>query len=243
MSPILSQLTERIYYLPCSSDTDRPNLSYIRGDRYSLMVDAGNSAGHAALFLQGLEELELPAPSYVAITHWHWDHTFAIHAVPGTTIAGRLTNEQLSKVMAWDWTEEAMQFRLSSGEEIEFCDTHIRLEYPNRDKIIVKTADIEFDQRLTLDLGGITAQLIHIGGPHSEDSVVVYIPEEKALFLGDADGGDFYHMQGLYDKKKLISFIQFLRDLDFKISIDGHDVPATKEELLTYMEEELANLS
>jgi glyoxylase-like metal-dependent hydrolase (beta-lactamase superfamily II) len=207
------------------------------------MVDAGNSAGHAALFLQSLKELELPTPQYVAITHWHWDHTFAMHAVPGITIAGRLTNEQLSKVMAWDWTEEAMQSRLSSGEEIEFCDTHIRLEYPDLDKITVTTADIVFDQCLVLDLGGITAQFIHIGGPHSEDSVVVYIPEEKILFLGDADGGDFYHMQGLYDKKKLLTFIQFLRDLDFKISIGGHDIPVTKGELLAYMEEELATLS
>ncbi len=243
MSQILKQLSEKIYYLPCSSATDRPNLGYIRGERYSLMVDAGNSASHAALFQQGLEELGLPTPEYVAITHWHWDHTFAMHAVPGITIASRLTNEQLSKVMSWEWSEEAMRSRLSSGEEIEFCDTHIRQEYPDRDKIVVKMADIVFDQRLTLDLGGITAQLIHIGGPHSEDCVAVYIPEEKALFLGDADGGDYYHMKGQYDKTRLNSFIQFLRGLDFIISIDGHDVPATREELLAYMEEEFANLT
>lgn len=235
----LNKLSDRIYYLPCSSETDRPNLGYVRGDRYSLMVDAGNSAGHAALYRQCLDELGLPAPDYVAITHWHWDHTFAMHAVPGITIAGRLTNEQLSKVMTWEWTDEAMQSRLCSGEDIAFCDTHIRLEYPDRNMIKVKTADIEFDQQLTLDLGSITAQLIHIGGPHSEDSVVIYIPEEKVLFLGDSDGGDFYHMGGKYDKEKLNTFLQFLKGLDFMICIDGHDTPATKEELLAYMEEEL----
>ncbi len=240
---IMNKISDRIYYLPCSSDTDRPNLGYIKGDRYSLMVDAGNSASHAALYQHCIDELGLPTPDYVAITHWHWDHTFAMHAVSGITIAGRLTNEQLSRVMTWEWTDEAMQSRLRSREDIEFCDIHIRLEYPDRNMISVKTADIQFEHRLTLELGSITAELIHIGGPHSEDSVVIYIPEEKVLFLGDADGGDFYHKEGQYDKEKLYTFLQFLKNLDFSISIDGHDTPATKEQLLTYMMEEYANLS
>ncbi len=241
MQTKLKQLTERIYYLPCSSETDRPNLGYIRGDRYSLMIDAGNSAKHAALFLDSVNELGLPIPTYVAITHWHWDHTFGMHAVPGIILASKLTNDQLARVMTWKWTEEAMQARLLSGEDIEFCDTHIRLEYPERNDILVKAADIVFEKQLTLYLGGITAQLFALGGPHSDDSVVIYIPEEKVLFLGDSDGGDFYYNEGRYDKVKLTCFIQFLRDLDFVICIDGHDVPASKEELLGYMEEELAN--
>ena len=40
---MLKKISECIYYLPPDSETDRPVLGYIRGDRYSLMVDAGNS--------------------------------------------------------------------------------------------------------------------------------------------------------------------------------------------------------
>ena len=32
----LEQLTERIWYYPMEEERDRPNLGYIRGDRFSL---------------------------------------------------------------------------------------------------------------------------------------------------------------------------------------------------------------
>jgi glyoxylase-like metal-dependent hydrolase (beta-lactamase superfamily II) len=223
-------------------ETDRPNLGYIRGDKYSLMVDAGNSAKHADLFLTCLKELGLPSPDYVAITHWHWDHTFGMHAVDACSIAGKLTNKQLEDVSRWDWDDKSMSERLATGEDIEFCDSHIRVEYPERASIIVKTADIVFDEHLHIDLGGITCELLHIGGPHSEDSVVVYLPEEKIIFLGDSSCGDHYHNEGRYDKDKLLVFIDFIKETDFSTCVEGHDSAISKELLLQYMSEELDKL-
>ena len=46
----LEQLTERIWYYPHEEERDRPNLGYIRGDRWSLAVDAGHSDVHTAEF-------------------------------------------------------------------------------------------------------------------------------------------------------------------------------------------------
>ena len=42
----LNRLTERIWVYPYEPERDRPNLSYIRGDRWSMAVDAGHSAEH-----------------------------------------------------------------------------------------------------------------------------------------------------------------------------------------------------
>lgn len=237
------RLTDRIFYLPFSEETDRPNLGYIQGDRFSLMVDAGNSAKHAGLFLSCLAEQGLPAPEYNAITHWHWDHTFGMHALSAKSIAGRLTNRQLGTMAQWKWDDLSMSRRLASGEEIEFCDTHIRIEYPNRDEITVKTADLVFDRSLSLDLGGITCELFHIGGPHSEDSVAVYIPEEKIIFLGDSACGDFYHNQGHYDYRQLSDYIKLLHKIDFTICVEGHDMDMSKELFMKSMEEELDKFS
>ena len=44
----LNRLTERIWIFPFEEDRDRPNLSYIRGDRWSIAVDARHSAAHTA---------------------------------------------------------------------------------------------------------------------------------------------------------------------------------------------------
>jgi glyoxylase-like metal-dependent hydrolase (beta-lactamase superfamily II) len=42
-----------------------------------------------------------------------------------------------------------------------------------------------FDSQVDIDLGGLTCQLIHVGGDHASDSCIVYVPEEKVIFLSD----------------------------------------------------------
>ncbi len=58
----LNRLTERIWVYPYEEERDRPNLSYIRGDRWSMAVDAGHSAEHTQEFYRALEEAGLPLP-------------------------------------------------------------------------------------------------------------------------------------------------------------------------------------
>lgn len=237
------KLTDRIYYLPATQETDRPILGFIKGTKYSLMVDAGNSPAHVDLFNQALKKLGFSVPDYVAITHWHWDHTFGMCAVDGKVIAHQLTNKQLGIMSSWQWTKEAMDKRLETGEEIAFCDNCIRLEYPDLSLIKVQTADITFQKSITIDLGEIHCELIHIGGPHTNDSVAVYIPEEKVLFIGDAEAPDHYYNGGKYDKKLLGEFIDNLKAIDFEIYMMGHGTPDTKEETIKYLEEEIGKLS
>jgi glyoxylase-like metal-dependent hydrolase (beta-lactamase superfamily II) len=238
----LRQISERIYYIPSSSDTDRPVLGYVKGDKYSLMVDAGNSPKHVEIFHKAIVEHGFPTPDYVAITHWHWDHTFGMCAIKGKVIASKLTNQQLKKMMEWEWSDEAMQLRLQTGEDIEFCDHCIRLEYPDRNDIKIRPADIEFDNCILLDLGGVHCEIRKIIGTHSEDSVSIYIPEEKVLFIGDADCEDHYNNNGNYDKTKLEGLIEYLEEIDFVQYILGHDEPQRKDEVLKYLKNELTKL-
>ena len=51
----LKRLTERIWYFPYEEERDRPNLSYILGDQWSLAVDAGHSDAHVEAFYEALE--------------------------------------------------------------------------------------------------------------------------------------------------------------------------------------------
>ena len=60
-----------------------------------------------------------------------------------------------------------------------------RKEYCGQDKLSIVLPDITFSDKMTLDLGGITAQIFHTISPHSEDTTCVYVPEEKVLFLGE----------------------------------------------------------
>ena len=235
----LNKISDRVYYLPAEERTDRPVLGYIKGDKYSLAVDAGNSSDHVEKFYRELREFDLRLPDFTVITHWHWDHTFGMHSVSGKTVAGHLTNGKLSEVQKWEWTDEAMEMRLQSGEDIEMCDRCIKLEYLDRNKIKVVIAEIEFTGVININLGGINCEIREFNATHSDDSVIIHVPEERIVFMGDAEGGDDYQNKGEYDKTRLKEMIKVLEKIDVDIFMLGHDGPQTKLAVMSYLKDEL----
>lgn len=246
---MFEKLTEHIYVRPCDGYTDRPNIGLVCGRDRTLLFDAGNSAANVALLRRELTEGGLPQPGLVAVSHWHWDHTFGMHAWGVPTLAGRETDRQLRNMQKWKWDDTSMQARLDRGEEIVFCSEMIKREYPDRSGIRVSGADIVFDERLTLDLGGgVVCELIHARGPHAADSVICYVPSEKFLFLGDSNGKDLYgipwhfdieHEEDMvstlmtlpYDQVLVDEYIRLLDTLDFTRCIGGHAPAMSRQEL------------
>jgi glyoxylase-like metal-dependent hydrolase (beta-lactamase superfamily II) len=238
----LKKLSDRIYYLTHEELNDRPVLGYIRGDKYSLAVDAGNSSKHIEKFYTELRNASLKLPDYTVLTHWHWDHTFGMHSVHGKTIAGNKTNKKLKEVMTWQWSDDDMKNRLDRGMDIEMCDRCIKVEYADRQEIKVVTADIAFNGGMKIDLDSISCEIIEAEAPHSRDSVLIYVPEEKTIFVGDANCEDFYENSGNYDKDKLNAYIELIKQIDFNTYVWGHDVPQTRDSIIKYLTEELEKL-
>ena len=58
----LNRLTDRIYFLAHEPETDRPMLAYIKGDRFSLSIDAGYSASHVQDFYKAIKSEHLKEP-------------------------------------------------------------------------------------------------------------------------------------------------------------------------------------
>ncbi len=242
---MLKQLTKNIFYLPSSAETDRPALGYIAGRDAALMVDAGNSPAHAQLFLSALREEGKAAPDYVALTHWHWDHCFGLAALSAISLCSAQTDFKLRELSGWGWSDEQMQQRLRSGKEIPFCDEHIKKEYPDRRRISVRSAEMAFSGNLTIDLGSRTAQLLPLPNSHEEGSIVVFVPEERALFLGDIICEDYYSSGGpRHYPEKLAMLIENLEALEFEVALYGHGDPAfaTKKELLVELKQTLRSL-
>lgn len=106
----------------------------------------------------------------------------------------------LRAVADWAWDDASMARRLETGEDILFCEEMIRREYPDRSAIHVRPADIVFDRILRVELGGGAAcELLRAGGPHAADSVLCYVPSDRFLFLGDANGKDLYGQPWHFD--------------------------------------------
>ena len=175
----LTRLTEHIWYMPFEEERDRPNLGYVKGNHWSLAIDAGHSAAHVREFYKLLEKENLPLPGLTVLTHWHWDHTFGMHAVKGLTLANDKTNRYLA-----EWKEKTE--KNGPGEFFALHES-IRREYSENPEVIVKQADIVFSREITLDLGSCTVKVIQAEAPHTDDSTLVCVDHDKTLFLGDSD--------------------------------------------------------
>lgn len=223
----LSKLTKRIFYLEHEPEVDRPMLAYIKGDKFSLAIDAGYSASHVKDFYKAVESEQFKKPDFTVITHWHYDHTFGMHAINGISIAHVKTNEFLKN-------QQKQTADPNYIETLKKEDSHFKKEYWGQDKLNIVLSDITFSDKMTLDLGGITACIFHTISPHSEDTVCVYIPEEKVLFLGDSTSEDFFN-NSYMDKDKLRSLMQMIQSSDCEYCILSHCEPLNKEGLLCYL--------
>lgn len=223
----LKTITDKVFYYPHQPDADRPMLAYLNGDKFTLAIDAGNSAAHVDEFYRALEAAGLRRPDYTAITHWHWDHTFGMHHIDGVSIAHRKTNEFLRREKT----------RLSDEAYSDFLkqdDACLGREYAGDKEIVIVSSDMEFAGELILNLGGMTAIMDHAVSPHSEDTVLIYIPEEKILFLGDATSEDFFN-NGYMDKNKLNMLINKIEETDCQYCVLSHAEPLSKQDLLDLM--------
>ena len=235
----LIRFSDRVWYLPGEHETDRPYLYYIKGDACSAVIDAGNSQAHVEKFYRLLKEANLPLPRYTLITHWHWDHTFGLPFIGGTSVATARTNEKLREVMTWEWNDDAMNEREKTGEDIPFCNQCIRVEYADLSQIRVCEAHRSISAPQTLDLGGISLQLIPRDSTHSRDALFVYIPQESMLIVGDADCKDYYDNFSKYNKERLEEMIAFFESLEYEHHVLGHDEPLTKAAALEELREAL----
>ncbi|MCC3645954.1 MBL fold metallo-hydrolase [Cytobacillus oceanisediminis] len=230
----LEKLKRRFWYLTPVAETDRPILGAVVGDRMTLMIDAGNSEAHAQLFLSELEKHQILSPGMVVLTHWHWDHIFGLSRLNIPSIASRLTKAEMEKLIPYLWTDEALDERVENGVEIEFCASAIKKEYGNDRSIKIKLPDITFENKLEIDLGGVTCQLQQVGGDHSPDSVVVYIKEEKILFLGDAIYANLYASKWNYMEDPMLQLLDAIDQFDADANILSHGTAISKAE---YQEE------
>jgi len=102
--------------------------------------------------------------------------------------------------------------------------------------------DLTFSDRLTVELGGKKVELIHLGKNHSDNSIVMRFPDERALFAVD-----FITVKGLpfrdFPDAYIDEWIESLRKaeaLDFDILAPGHGELGGKEDmraLRAYLEE------
>ena len=104
----------------------------------------------------------------------------------------------------------------------------------------VPTVDIDFEDTLTLEVGGRRMQLISVPGGETTDSLVVWLPDRRICLAGNVFGALFGHIPNLVtmrgdryrDALTVIASIDRVRALRPELLLTGHFGPIAGAELI-----------
>ncbi len=136
--------------------------------------------------------------AYVINTHSHWDHVFGNQAFKDAiTISHKNTPDGIrNEPPPCNWFRATAKLREEklkghkpdSKEALELKEwiAWVKTACDDIDKNYIQTLPSKtFKDRLTLDLGDMNVELYYFGNAHSNNDIIVHIPEEKILLTGD----------------------------------------------------------
>ena len=130
--------------------SDRPALGAIHGDSATLLVEGGASVAHLQQFRGRADRHgDRPPVTAIALTHWHWDHSFGSAAVRAPVIAHADSAAELELQAGYDWSDAALDARVADGRELAFCRDMIKVEIPDRSDLEIVVPSVIVNDRHT----------------------------------------------------------------------------------------------
>jgi glyoxylase-like metal-dependent hydrolase (beta-lactamase superfamily II) len=162
-----------------------PNSGVIIGDKFIMVSDATATPVMAKDLIARIREVSDKPIKYVLLTHYHAVRVLgaSAYAAEGATeiIASQGTLDLIHERGAQDMKSEMERFpRLFRNAE-----SVPGLTWPT---LIVGGGNPvkgEIPGRLTVDLGGVQAQIWHPGPGHTRGDTIAWVESEKVLFSGD----------------------------------------------------------
>jgi glyoxylase-like metal-dependent hydrolase (beta-lactamase superfamily II) len=148
------------------------------------------------------------------------------------TFAHHETVRIVKRMSRFNWSDAALDQRVRDGLEIEFCRDMLKAELPDRSDLAIHMPEIAINEQVSVHLGEITCQLIHVGGDHAHDSTVAFVPEDKVMFLGDCIYDDLHHGPRRLTTEKLLPLYERLLAYDADYYLPSHhSQPMTRQTL------------
>jgi len=207
--PSLRQLTPSLAVLHTRAMAYNAGV-LIRG-RDAVLVDAGLFADEVDL-LRSHIYARGARPTYLVVTHSHWDHVLGPEYFPGVPVVQQ---------------QESVAVLAESGTRIEHQVTEWeRQSGVQRDMpFLMREADQAFTDRLELQVGEETTELLHAPG-HAPEQLVVYDASEATLWAADMLS-DIEIPLVMDNLKVYRETLDRLAQLDVTVLVPGHGRPAS----------------
>ena len=203
----LSKLAEGVFAQIVSADGDAvSNSGVIILDSGVLVFDTHYTMEAGEALLEKITAISAKPVRYIVNSHFHPDHTHGnqafqtVRQIIGSTNTRR---DMLAKDLpALNQTQAIVQSHVEqlskdlSTEHDARAQAALRAQLNERQAFMRRMSAIRilapymtFDDDMTIVDGDRSLQLLYLGKAHTDDDIVLYLPQEKIAFLGDI----FFH--------------------------------------------------
>ena len=147
-----------------------------------LVVDTFWDLPHTRRLIEAYARVWRSPARRVVNTHRNGDHCWGNQLFPEAEIIGH-------RLCAAQFTTERPEFmqtlrNAGSGDPALAAFARALADW-DFSGIELRPPTTVFDDRLTLDLGGLEARLLYVGPAHTAGDVIVHLPAERVVFTGD----------------------------------------------------------
>ena len=179
-----------------------------------------------------------PSPvRYIIFTQGHVDHVGGLDSVrdPGTIVVAQanwtLWRDDNKRLIAYRASRSAFAFQDTLAEGIRAIQRRLGTKHLAGQSVPV--VDVDFEDTLSLEVGGRRMELISVPGGETNDSLAVWLPEERICLCGNVFGPIFGHIPNLVtmrgdryrDALTAIASVERVRDLQPELLVTGHFEP------------------
>jgi cyclase len=219
----LTKLAENVYsYVDVKNATPAEsfaaNAGIVVGRDGILVVDTLISAKEARRFIGDIRKVSDKPVKYVVDTHYHLDHAFG--------------NSEFARLGATIISQENDRKNLAARGEASLKNArNYGLTEKDMAGTVITLPTLTFTDRMIIDLGGETVELIYVAPSHTEGSALVYLPAKKILFTGDILFTDFHPFMADGDVAGWVKTLDFILALDVTTIIPGHGPVSGKKDI------------
>lgn len=181
-----------------------------------VLIDSGNNPPDSHAVMKGLKQLTSQPVRFLINTEPHSDHTTGhfVFSPPAIVVAHAGATDSMKKA----YNPARNEKLIAESAEMREAFKGFRLITPH----------IEYQDKMTLNMGERTMELYYLKNVHSEADTAIWLPKERVLFTAASVGiKRFNNLRPFVSIPDTLNAIKMMKALNPEIVIPGHGEPGT----------------
>lgn len=192
------------------------NVTIIETQEGVVLIDTGQTPKDSHIVMAALKKLTSRPVRFIIHTEPHQDHTIGnfVFSPPGIVIAHAGATASMKNAD----NPENIEKRMAVSPEMREAYKGYRLVTPN----------IEYRDKMTLNVGDRTLELYYLKNVHSEADTAIWLPKERIVFTAaSVTVKRFGNHRPFVSIPDTLSAIKMMKALNPEVVVPGHGDPGT----------------